>query len=105
MDTPVTDFPLYGLSATNAIAAAISQADIVLGLIAEDEQNANVIFELGMASALGKPVIAVVESAAFSAPADFADVVMVYAPGGHFGALEFALQQLPSLVSRRLRPS
>jgi hypothetical protein len=91
----VTDFPLYGLSATNAIAAAISQADIVLGLIAEDQQNANVIFELGMASALGKPVIALVESAAFSAPADFADVVMVYAPGGHFGALEFALQQLP----------
>jgi hypothetical protein len=91
----VTDFPLYGLSATNAIVAAISQADIVLGVIAEDEQSANVIFELGMASALGKPVIAVVESTAFSAPAAFADVVIVYAPGGHFGALDFALQQLP----------
>jgi Nucleoside 2-deoxyribosyltransferase len=96
-----TDLPLYGLTAAEAVISTIEQADLVLAFV--DDATSNVFFEMGIAVALGKPLIVVAESPQ-ELPFDVGDMSIVHAPRGDLSSLELLLSQLERVGTSVLEP-
>lgn len=55
------EFPVAGKDFQEQISIVIQKADFCIGLLVEDQSQANVFFELGVASAMRKPILLVQE--------------------------------------------
>lgn len=95
-----TDYPAHGLTTTEATRRAIESADVVVGLLSVKGLNRNVLIELGMAAALGKPVLIASESPDQPVP-QLEDAVWAKISPGDYASLRFTLQ---GLRRRALKP-
>ncbi len=103
----VTDFHAGGMSASEAVLETLKGVDAVVGVLRPSE-NSNVLLELGMAVALGKPVIALGDLD--RQPPHLAEAVWLKPAPGDYEPVRFALSHLESFprktpTTRRRRTS
>jgi len=94
--------PLSGL-----IVDAIKRADFVIAILRADPTRSSVLFEIGIAYALGKPLAAVVPPGAENLPAELTDLQIVRASPDDSEAFRFLITQLSEAAahSRKSRTS
>ena len=90
----LSDVAQLGASLTESLQAAINDADVVIGLFSEDASNsANTAFEMGVAAALGKPVLLLVSLDA-QLPSDLQSYLYVKAEPDNEEAVALALDNI-----------
>jgi hypothetical protein len=102
----LSDVAELGTSLTESLQAAINDADVVIGLFSEDAGNsANTAFEMGVAAALGKPVLLLVSPDA-QLPSDLQSYLYVKAELDNEGAVALALDNMERYagLTRTRRP-
>jgi len=88
-----TDVAPLGGKLTDAIQQAIESADLVLALFPKDSPSLSVAFEVGMAVALAKPVVAVIPPGTLSMVGLEAALV-VQADPDNYGAISYSLSRI-----------
>jgi hypothetical protein len=95
-----TDVAPLGGKLTDALQQTIESADLVLALFPKDSPSLSVAFEVGMAVALGKPVVAVIPPGAVSMVGLEAALV-VQADLDNFDAIGYSLSQIAGRTRSR----
>ena len=100
-----SDFGRGGTKPSDIIAEAISGSDFVIGILEDASSNANVLFELGYAHALQKPLLIQTAEGVRDVPSDLRGFLYVRRGKDEPSeALRFAIQQLisaPKTTKRR----
>jgi hypothetical protein len=78
---------------TDKIIDGISHADLVIAILATAVSSANVLFELGCASALGKQALVIVPEG-YEIPSDIKDLLYIRTSPDNREAINFALAQI-----------
>jgi hypothetical protein len=89
----LSDVVQLGSSLTEAVEGAIRSADVVIGLFTDQPVAANTAFELGMAWAMGKPVLIVVRPGS-DLPVDLQSFLYVQAELDNVEAVALALDNI-----------
>ncbi len=89
-----------GSSVSDLLLQSLGKADYVIAVIGESE-NANVWYELGMASGMGKPVL-LLTSDHGAIPVAASGLTYLTADADNQGAIEFGLDQLLSAPKTRM---
>lgn len=98
------ELPARGLTIFEKLTEAISKADLFIAILASEESNANICFELGFAYALKKPVLIVASPGLKNLPVDIQHMFYIRADTQNHEAISFALDQVlaaPKEVKRR----
>ncbi len=93
------DLPLGPTTAVDSIHRAIASCDLVLGVITEKGDNGNVMFELGLAFALAKPVLALVPRQ-MTVPGPLDRQFVIRGDVSDYEAIRFAVEPLARRVAR-----
>ena len=97
----LADVARLGSSLAQAVQDAIRGADVVIGVLSDKSAAAaNTSFEIGFATALGKPVVLVVPPG-LALPSDLADHLYVQADLANTDAVMFALDNLDRAAAGR----
>lgn len=78
---------------TDKIIDGISHADLFIAVLGTADSSANVLFELGCASALGKQTLVIVPEV-YEIPSDIKDLLYIRTPPDNREAINFALEQI-----------
>lgn len=78
---------------TDKIIDGINHADLVIAILGTAASSANVLFELGCASALGKQVLVIVPEG-YEIPSDIKDLLYIRATPNNREAINFAIEQI-----------
>ena len=83
----------------------IKRADLIIGVLNSESSNANVMYELGCATALEKRILIIVSDES-EVPSDLQGLVKVKSSLDNREAIEFAIQQIlnapsPGIISRK----
>lgn len=95
-DIQVLDPAIFALGAvkiTDKIIDGISHADLVIAVLGTAASSANVLFELGCASALGKQALVIVTEG-YEIPSDIKDLLYIRTTPNNREAINFALDQI-----------
>jgi hypothetical protein len=106
--TALDDLAEAGQPVQDAVRDAISRSDLFLAVLDTDPPDANVLFELGYASALRKRTLALIDPRIEARPLDLASVAEVRATPQDDQAIAFAVEQAiaaPKPSKPRPRPS
>src|SRR4051794_26909899 len=76
----LTDTPLKSVRLSQAVRAAIDAPRLVIGLLAGDDSDAEVLVELGVAASLGKPIV-ILSEGDVSVPALLREAIHVSVSG------------------------
>jgi hypothetical protein len=95
-----TDVAPLGGKLTDAIQQAIESADLVLALFPKDSPSLSVAFEVGMAVAFAKPVVAVVPPGAVSM-VGLEAVLVVQADLDNYEAISYSLSRIADRTRSR----
>lgn len=89
----LADFAPLGASLTEALRQSISSADVVIALLGAESRSADTLYEIGVATGMGKPVMIVAPKEA-EVPSDLASFLQVRAEPNNAEAIAFALDNL-----------
>ncbi len=78
---------------TDKIIDGINRSDLVIGILGTATSSANVLFELGCASALGKQVLVIVPEG-YEIPSDIKDLLYIRTNPNNREAISFAIEQI-----------
>lgn len=86
-----TGYP--GMSLSAAIEKAILSSDFVLGVLNSSKNNENVLFELGFAKGLGKPIVVIVPPELSNIPQFLSDVSFIRANTTDSTPIKYSLER------------
>jgi hypothetical protein len=93
------NFAPGAVNITDKLIDGINHADLFVGVLGNGNSSANVLFELGCASALGKQILVIVPEG-YDIPSDIKDLLYIRTSLENREAIDFVLEQLLNAPKR-----
>jgi len=89
-----------GASLADLLKSTLATVDFVIAILGKATESSNVLFELGLAYGLGKPVFVIAPPGVSSVPSDLRSAFSLRVPLDNREALDFAIEQFVASLSR-----